>query len=354
MISRTLGYLLLLTITSLLISCQQPSLNFVTGNLDHALSVAKKKDKKLLVLTSGSDCELCSSLEKMLNTDERVKSKLSDDYLIYKCHLKQIGNEYLGQIAYSVASPTTYIFNADGSLSNIIVGSQNATFFLTELENPNNSSLEKHRLKKELTGKQFVSFLNILFNARRLNDNQAVKDTEIMEALDALRQSINSNSYFYNNYMAAKLSLKIKDKDQAKRYAENALRYNDAFSLFLYKDQRKDMKFIANSAYNATKEGFLQFENTTENIGTHPVYSAPKATFRFRNTGKVPLTILEVKGSCDCINIKWPAKPIMPDATGSVEVTYNGKAEGGFSKALFVRSNAVNDLEKLVITGVLN
>ncbi|HCE56196.1 MAG TPA: hypothetical protein DER05_14850, partial [Lutibacter sp.] len=59
-------------------------------------------------------------------------------------------------------------------------------------------------------------------------------------------------------------------------------------------------------------------------------------TFKFKNVGKSPLVINDIKSSCGCTVPKKPEGPIMPGDSGEIEVKYATNRPGGFSKSITV------------------
>jgi hypothetical protein len=84
----------------------------------------------------------------------------------------------------------------------------------------------------------------------------------------------------------------------------------------------------------------FKFETETINYGKITQGSEGVRVFQFTNTGNEPLIIKDVKTTCGCAVPKKPLKPIMPGEKGEIEVSYNTKRLGGFSKAITVFSNA--------------
>ncbi len=63
-------------------------------------------------------------------------------------------------------------------------------------------------------------------------------------------------------------------------------------------------------------------------------------TFKFTNTGKIPLVISDAKGSCGCTVPDYPKEPIAPGATGEINVMYKpGGQQGNQSKTVTVTAN---------------
>ena len=76
-------------------------------------------------------------------------------------------------------------------------------------------------------------------------------------------------------------------------------------------------------------------------------------TFKFKNVGKSPLVISDIKSSCGCTVPKKPAGPIMPGDSGEFEVRYDTNRPGGFSKSITVTSNADEAVKSLQIKGIV-
>jgi hypothetical protein len=71
-----------------------------------------------------------------------------------------------------------------------------------------------------------------------------------------------------------------------------------------------------------------------------------KALFKVKNTGKSPLVISEVKGSCTCTVADFPKKPILAGQTGDIkaEVNTDKTGEGKISKSIRITANTVPGL----------
>ena len=95
----------------------------------------------------------------------------------------------------------------------------------------------------------------------------------------------------------------------------------------------------------------FQFVTETINYGKVAQGSDGKRIFEFTNTGKSPLIITRVQASCGCTVPKKPNDPIMPGEKGMIEVSYDTKRLGGFSKAITIFSNAKNERKMIKIRG---
>ncbi|GAB4277876.1 MAG: hypothetical protein Kow0068_01210 [Marinilabiliales bacterium] len=93
------------------------------------------------------------------------------------------------------------------------------------------------------------------------------------------------------------------------------------------------------------------FEKTTYDYGTIPLKSDGTCEFVFKNTGKSPLILSNVKSSCGCTVPSWPKEPIPPKGSGKIVVKYNTTRQGAFQKSITVFSNAKNSPNVLVIKG---
>lgn len=98
----------------------------------------------------------------------------------------------------------------------------------------------------------------------------------------------------------------------------------------------------------------FKFESETIDYGKISQGSDGKRVFEFTNIGDAPLTIKDIKSTCGCTVPKRPEKPIMPGEKGQIEVSYDTKRLGGFSKAITVYSNAKSERKMLKIKGYVS
>ncbi len=98
----------------------------------------------------------------------------------------------------------------------------------------------------------------------------------------------------------------------------------------------------------------IYFENTTHDYGNIEYSSDGLCEFVFKNTGKEPLLLTNVKASCGCTTPTWPKEPIKKGKKGTIVVKYNTKITGSFTKTIRVYSNAKTSPVTLRITGTVS
>ena len=99
------------------------------------------------------------------------------------------------------------------------------------------------------------------------------------------------------------------------------------------------------------KAPYIKFENIVYNYGTITQGSDGSCEFIFENTGKNPLVLSNVRPSCGCTVPKWSKEPIKSHKKSSIQVKYNTRRIGSFSKSITVTSNASNSPIVLIIKG---
>ncbi len=92
-------------------------------------------------------------------------------------------------------------------------------------------------------------------------------------------------------------------------------------------------------------------EDLTYDFGKIKQNSDGTHEFIFKNTGKDPLIITNVKSSCGCTVPTFPEEPIKKGETGKIHVKYDTHRIGVFTKTITVYSNAKNSPVKLHIKG---
>lgn len=95
----------------------------------------------------------------------------------------------------------------------------------------------------------------------------------------------------------------------------------------------------------------FEFEQEVIDYGDIAQNSDGNRTFVFKNVGKSPLIISQVKGSCGCTVPTKPEEPIMPGETGEIKVKYATNRIGPFSKTVTIVSNASEEKKVVRIKG---
>ena len=95
----------------------------------------------------------------------------------------------------------------------------------------------------------------------------------------------------------------------------------------------------------------FEFEKETIDYGTIEKGSDGKRVFKFKNVGKSPLIISNVKTSCGCTVPTVPKEPIMPGATAELQVKYDTNRVSPFNKAITIFSNASQAKKVIYIKG---
>lgn len=95
----------------------------------------------------------------------------------------------------------------------------------------------------------------------------------------------------------------------------------------------------------------FEFEEEVIDYGDIAYNSDGERVFKFKNIGKTPLIISQVKGSCGCTVPTKPEEPIMPGKTGEIKVKYATNRVGPFSKTVTIVSNASEATKVIRVKG---
>ena len=97
----------------------------------------------------------------------------------------------------------------------------------------------------------------------------------------------------------------------------------------------------------------ITFEKTTYDFGIIEKGSKATVDFVFKNTGKKPLVLTNVRSSCGCTVPTWPKEPIKRKKSGVISVKYNSNIVGNFSKTITVYTNTAKSPIRLRIKGTV-
>ncbi|MEO5570278.1 MAG: DUF1573 domain-containing protein [Bacteroidia bacterium] len=97
----------------------------------------------------------------------------------------------------------------------------------------------------------------------------------------------------------------------------------------------------------------ITFESDLHDFGTIEFSGNGVYNFKFTNTGKSPLIISNARGSCGCTVPKWSKEPIKKGESGEINVSYDTKRPGPFTKTVTITSNAKTANKVITIKGVV-
>lgn len=95
----------------------------------------------------------------------------------------------------------------------------------------------------------------------------------------------------------------------------------------------------------------IYFEEMEFDYGTIVQGADGTHNFIFKNVGKEPLILSNVRSSCGCTIPEWPKEPIFSGKQDTIIVSYNTQLIGPFNKSINIFSNATKQIEILRIKG---
>jgi hypothetical protein len=99
---------------------------------------------------------------------------------------------------------------------------------------------------------------------------------------------------------------------------------------------------------------FVTWESTEVDFGKVKAGPSVKKEYVFKNTGKEPLIITNVKASCGCTTPDWPKEPIPVGGTGKIVAEFDTKGRSGMqAKQITVTANTVPPQTILYLKGEL-
>ena len=97
----------------------------------------------------------------------------------------------------------------------------------------------------------------------------------------------------------------------------------------------------------------ISFAKKTIDYGTLKVGDVRTVEMVYTNVGKKPLLLENVTTNCDCTEVEWSRKPLMPGKSDVIKVIYTAKNPGLISKWVTVMSNAETDRVILKTSGTV-
>lgn len=102
----------------------------------------------------------------------------------------------------------------------------------------------------------------------------------------------------------------------------------------------------------AADAAVISFENGNYDFGKITQGEKVSYAYKFKNTGKSPLIILNATATCGCTIPEVPKEPIKPGAEGEIKVVFNSQGKSGMQdKVITVTTNAQPHIASLHLTG---
>lgn len=101
---------------------------------------------------------------------------------------------------------------------------------------------------------------------------------------------------------------------------------------------------------NILKADPLSFTQTEYDFGKIPQGKPVTHIFQFKNTGREPLVLTDVKASCGCTTPVWSRDTIPAGGLASIKVGFNAATEGSFVKPVFITYNG-GQSKQIIIKG---
>ena len=115
-----------------------------------------------------------------------------------------------------------------------------------------------------------------------------------------------------------------------------------------------DDKNVAEAAVrDASSSNFpvLTFDKKEHDFGEIEAKTQVETVFTYKNTGKAPLVITDIKSTCGCTVPKdWSKEPLAPGASGEFTVKFNGSGKNKVTKTVTVTANTEAGKETVKIT----
>ena len=87
----------------------------------------------------------------------------------------------------------------------------------------------------------------------------------------------------------------------------------------------------------------IEFRSQRHDFGTVKNGEKLVYTFRYTNTGNIPLVIYSTRTDCGCTVPEYDDEPIAPGKEGNMKVVFDTRGFGGYqTKSIHVSSNAGN------------
>lgn len=272
---------------------------------------------------------------------------MSDKYMCIEQYVDLGEGKFIPYLLYENSFPMIVVFSKSGILEALVIGNRTAKELTLMLD-----KIEAHRGFVTNTRNRFVlndtCYVDLI--KKTVNAFLALKSEDLGKAKDEIESSIKIQPYFYNLYIGSQIYKELGDTVRFIECTDQALKMNDRFDNLLYNSIKEK---IGNPAEELDLVTSISFEKTIHDFGRISSEDSVECSFLFKNNNSFPVIIESIKQSCDCMEIIWDTKPVLPQKIGTVKVIYKPSSKGVFMKALFLTISKSNKIIPLHIKGVV-
>ena len=264
-------------------------------------------------------------------------------YVLVRNIMNTVGNEELSYLLQEYRRTLLLEFSSDWELKTVACVEQEQLLPALDSIVQDYSLSQYYKNSFDVPDKSYKSLVSGTLKAY-----MAFKDGDLRGAADSIGHIVADCPGFFNCYLAAKIYDALKDNEKAVVYARQALPLFKNSNRFLYGSLYEELCFILGEDARTGKEKRnVVFCSTMKDCG-RVKYKAPcEMEYIFKNIGETPVIIRHVEKSCNCMEIEWDSKPVLPGETGKIKVSHDANRKGVFSKMLAVFLN--DDSQKIFL-----
>lgn len=124
-----------------------------------------------------------------------------------------------------------------------------------------------------------------------------------------------------------------------------------AFATSLAMAQEKELRGTITKDEVKTEVAAFTWDASSHDFGKIKQNVPVTHEFKFTNTGKSPLIIVNAQPSCGCTTPDWTKTPVPPGGSGFIKATFNAAVAGPFNKTITVTANTQEGTTYLTIKG---
>jgi len=127
-----------------------------------------------------------------------------------------------------------------------------------------------------------------------------------------------------------------------------------AFAVILSIVLSSGFSVVTAQQQDSTSFAQISFEISDHNFGEVNQGEKVEQTFKFKNSGNIPLIFVNVLTTCGCTIPEWPKDPVAPEAEGVIKVVFDSTAKiGRQNKVITIRSNSKGGDHRLRISAMV-
>lgn len=293
------------------------------------------QEKKPVLLYLYQKKHKCSPMVQNALKNDSITSSIKNRFLFYQIDSDR--DSYFPELLYAASKNFFVVLHGD-SIVSVFPASSLTNMLYNQINHYEEYSFVSQAGKFSLLNYSDTLIGQTVNKIFRLQYAKACGHISGDEFRFDIEETIKDMPYFYNKYLLADMAL-----DKGENLDVDSLMQLSRLEQLVYLPLQKEFLLKKNHV-NPFDYAQVKYDCLVHDFGEVQASDTVNFWFHYRNVGKTPYIIYNVRTSCHCTASKWSRKPTLLSKQDSIRVSFMQDTPGKFNKTIYVKGNSQQDI----------